>query len=51
MTAGTISRYALPQHWIHYDKAAILEQLVKAKTAAGVLRKLSELSRLLGRNS
>ena len=44
MTTGTISRYVLPQSWIHYDKSAILEQLVEAKTAAGVLRQLPYLS-------
>ncbi len=43
MTTANISRYAPPQRWIHYDKAAILEQLVEAKTAAGVLRQLPYL--------
>lgn len=43
MATGTISRYMLPQSWIHYDKSAILEQLVEAKTAAGVLRQLPYL--------
>ena len=43
MTTGTISRYAPPQHWILYDKVAILEQLVEAKTAAGVLGRLPHL--------
>ena len=43
MATGTISRYMLPQSWIHYDKSAILEQLVDAKTAAGVLRQLPYL--------
>ncbi len=44
MTAVNISRYAPPRRWIHYDKTAILEQLVEAKTASGVLRQLPYLS-------
>ena len=43
MTTGTISHYAPPQRWIYYDKSAILEQLVEAKTAAGVLGRLPYL--------
>ena len=43
MTTANISRYAPPSRWIHYDRAAILEQLVEAKTAAGVLRQLPYL--------
>ncbi len=43
MTVGTISRYAPPAGWIYYDKTNILDQLVEAKTAAGVLRQLPYL--------
>ena len=43
MTTANISHYAPPQQWMHYDKVAILEQLVEAKTAAGVLRQLPYL--------
>ena len=43
MTTANISRYAPPTRWIYYDQAAILEQLVEAKTAAGVLRQLPYL--------
>ena len=43
MTTANVSRYASPVRWIYYDKAAILDQLVAAKTAAGVLRQLPYL--------
>jgi Fic family protein len=43
MTTANISRYAPPARWIYYDKTAIVEQLVEAKTAAGVLRQLPYL--------
>ena len=43
MTPANVSRYAPPVRWIYYDKAAILDQLVEAKTAAGVLRQLPYL--------
>ena len=43
MTTANISRYAPPVRWIYYDKAAVFEQLVAAKTAAGVLRQLPYL--------
>ena len=44
MTTASISRYGPPRRWIHYDKTAILEQLIEAKTAAGVLRQLPYLT-------
>ena len=44
MTTASISRYAPPRRWINYDKTAILEQLIEAKTAAGVLRQLPYLT-------
>ena len=44
MATAQIYRYAPPGQWIHYDKAAIFEQLIEAKTAAGVLRQLPYLS-------
>ncbi len=43
MTSANVSRYALPQDWIRYDKAAVLDLLVKAKTEAGVLRQMPYL--------
>ena len=44
MTTAQIYRYTPPGQWIHYDKIAILNQLVEAKTAAGVLHQLPYLS-------
>ena len=44
MTTTSISRYAPPHRWINYDKTAILEQLIEARTAAGVLRQLPYLT-------
>ncbi len=43
MTIGNISRYILPQRWVRYDAAAILDPLVEAKTAAGILRQMPHL--------
>ena len=43
MTAGNISRYILPRQWVYYNSAAILNLLVEAKTAAGILRQLPHL--------
>ena len=43
MTTTEIYRYAPPNHWIHYDKTAIFDQLIAAKTAAGVLSRLPHL--------
>ena len=43
MTTGDISRYILPQRWVSYDTAAILNLLVEAKTAAGILRQMPHL--------
>ena len=40
MTTANVNRYAPPHRWIYYDKVAILDQLVEAKTASGVLRQL-----------
>lgn len=44
MTAENISRYILPGRWIRYDAASIFEQLVEAKTAAGILDQMPYLS-------
>ena len=38
MKKKNTSRYTVPQHWIGYDKAAILDLLIAAKTEAGILR-------------
>lgn len=43
MTTANISRYILPQRWIRYDMSAIIDLLVAAKTAAGVLREMPYL--------
>ena len=43
MTPESVSRYVVPQQWMHYDAAAILDLLVKAKTAAGVLNRMPYL--------
>ena len=37
------SLYTLPDRWVSYDVAAVLEQLVEAKTAAGILNRLPYL--------
>ena len=44
MTTAHIYIYAPPVRWIHYDRTAIFEQLIAAKTAAGVLNRLPFLS-------
>ena len=43
MTAANINRYAMPQRWVRYDTPAILDPLVEAKTAAGILRQMPYL--------
>ena len=43
MTAANINRYAMPQRWVRYDTPAILDPLVAAKTAAGILRQMPYL--------
>ena len=43
MTTATISRYVAPQRWIRYDAAAIMDLLVQAKVAAGILRQMPYL--------
>ena len=43
MTSENISRYIEPQQWILYDMASIVDRLVEAKTAAGILRGLPYL--------
>ena len=43
MTTAAIHRYSPPRRWIHYDKTAILDRLVEAKTAAAILRQLPHL--------
>ena len=44
MTSAQVHPYAPPSHWIHYDRGAIFEQLVEARTAASVLSQLPYLS-------
>ena len=43
MTSETTSLYTLPERWVFYETAAILDQLVEARTAAGVLNRLPYL--------
>ena len=43
MTSEGPSRYVPPQRWIRYDVAAIVNHLIAAKTAAGILRGLPYL--------
>ena len=45
MTPESISRYAVPQQWMRYDAAALMDLLVRAKTAAGVLNQMPYLPR------
>ena len=42
-TAANISRYQMPRQWARYDAGAILDALVAAKTAAGILNQLPYL--------
>ncbi len=37
MTSANVSRYLRPQRWIRYDAAAVMDSLIAAKTAAGIL--------------
>ena len=48
MTAENIRRYVLPQQWGRYDATAILNLLVEAKTAAGILRQMPHLPQWIG---
>lgn len=43
MTPESVSRYILPQQWIRYDAAALLDLLIEAKTSAGVLNRMPYL--------
>ena len=43
MSAETTSLYTLPERWASYDAAAILDRLVEARSAAGVLNRLPYL--------
>ena len=43
MNRETTSLYTLPERWVSYDAAAILDPLVGAKSAAGVLNRLPYL--------
>ena len=43
MTPESVSRYAVPQPWIGYDAVALLDLLVQARTAAGVLNRMPYL--------
>ena len=43
MTSGDVNRYQRPQRWMRHDPAAIMEPLIAAKTAAGILSGLPYL--------
>ena len=43
MSTETTSLYTLSERWVSYDTAAILDQLVEARSAAGVLNRLPYL--------
>ena len=43
MSRETTSLYALPKRWVSYDAAAVLEHLVEARSAAGILNQLPYL--------
>ncbi|MDE0205838.1 MAG: hypothetical protein OXP66_07415, partial [Candidatus Tectomicrobia bacterium] len=43
MNRETTSLYALPERWVSYEAAAILDPLVEARSAAGVLNRLPYL--------
>ena len=43
MNPETASLYTLPERWVSYDAAAILDPLVEARSAAGVLNRLPYL--------
>jgi len=45
MTSAGIIRYRIPRQWAGYNAAAIMDLLVAAKTAAGVLHRLPYLNR------
>ena len=43
MTTVRVSRYIVPRYWLRYDRAAVSNLLIEAKTAAGVLNRLPYL--------
>ena len=43
MSRETTSLYTLPKRWVCYDTAAVIESLVEAKSAAGILNRLPYL--------
>ena len=43
MTTAPVSRYVVPWRWARYDSSAIVQALVEARTAAGVLARLPYL--------
>lgn len=48
MNPETASLYTLPERWASYDAAAILDPLVEARSAAGVLNRLPYLQQWIG---
>ena len=43
MAPESVSRYVVTQQWIGYDAAALLDLLIQAKTAAGILNRMPYL--------
>ena len=43
MTTATVNRHIAPQRWVRYDTAAVMDLLVQAKVAAGILRQMPYL--------
>jgi len=43
MNRETTSLYTLPERWVSYEAAAVLDPLVEARSAAGVLNRLPYL--------
>ena len=43
MVPESVSRYVVPQQWVRYDAVALLDLLIQARTAAGVLNRMPYL--------
>ena len=43
MSRDTTSLYSLPQRWVSYDATAVLDHLVEARSAVGILNRLPYL--------
>ena len=43
MIAENVSRYIVPQRWVHYDPSAVFHLIIEARTAGGVLSRMPYL--------